>query len=172
MNPSFLSLVERRCSIRGYRPDPVPDDLLHQVLEAGRLAPTAANRQPVHTLVVRDPDRRAALAKAYPKDWFREAPVHLVVCVEPAVGWVRAQDEKPHADVDGSIVMDHMILCAESLGLATCWICAFDPPLVREALNLPNTITPLALTPLGYPAKEGRPKKRKPMEEFVHWETW
>lgn len=172
MSSDFLALAARRCSIRGFLSDPVPEELLEQVLEAGRLAPTAANRQPVHTVVVRDPDRRAALAEAYPKAWFAEAPVQLAVCVESEAAWVRKDDDKGHADVDGSIVMDHMILCAASLGLGTCWICAFDPTRVRRALGLPDGIEPLALTPLGFPAKEGREKSRKPLSETVHWERW
>ena len=168
---TFLELAKRRCSIRAYRPDPVPDEWIATVLEAGRLAPSACNLQPWHFVVVRDPVRRAALAAAYPRDWFREAPVHLVVCVEPAKAWHR-RDGKSYVDVDGAIAMDHLTLCAADLGLGTCWIGAFDPQTVRAALGLPDGIEPLAMTPLGFPAEAGRPKQRKPMHEIRHDERW
>lgn len=168
---TFLDLARERRSIRRYRPDPVPDADLEKILEAGRMAPSAANRQPWHFVVVRDADRRRALAQAYPRDWFAAAPVMLVVCVEPARAW-RRSDGKSYADVDGAIAMDHITLCAADLGLGTCWIGAFDPAKVRAALGLPENVEPLAMTPVGYPADEGKPKERKALQEVVHRETW
>lgn len=169
---SFLDLARRRCSVRAYRPDPVPEALLEQVLEAGRWAPSACNLQPWHFIVVRDPAQRAALARAYPKEWFAQAPVHIVVCVEPGRAWRRRHDGKSYVDVDGAIAMDHITLCAADLGLGTCWIGAFDPATVREVLGLPEGVEPLAMTPLGYPAEAGRPKQRKNLSEIRHDERW
>lgn len=169
---SFLDLARRRASIREYRPDPVPESLLDAVLEAARLAPSARNAQPWHIVVVRDPARRAALARAYPPPWFAAAPAILAVCVEPAAAWRRRHDGFSSAAVDGAIAMDHLTLCAADLGLGTCWVCAFDPAIVRDALGLPAGIEPLALTPLGYPAQAGRPKQRKPLAEIRHDERW
>ncbi len=168
---TFLDLARRRVSVRAYRSDPVPDELLSRVLEAGRLAPSACNLQPWHFIVVRDPARRAELGRAYPKDWFASAPVQIALCVEPARAW-RRSDGKSYVDVDGAIAMDHMTLCATELGLGTCWIGAFNPAVIREVLGLPEGIEPLALTPLGYPADPGRPKRRKAMEEIRHDERW
>ena len=168
---SFLELAARRVSVRGYRPDPVPDDLLAKVLEAGRLAPSAANRQPWRFVVVRDRAARHALKPAYPRDWFVDAPVVIVVGVDTGAAWSRA-DGKSYADVDGAIAMDHMTLCAADLGLGTCWIGAFDAAVVRRALNLPGGVDPLAMTPLGYAADAGRPKSRRPIAELVHYDRW
>jgi nitroreductase len=166
----FLKLARQRFSVRRYEPRVVPDDMINDVLEAGRLAPSAANRQPWLFLLVRDEGQRRILGEAYPRDWFWTAPVIIVVCTEPARAWVRG-DGKNYADVDGAIAMDHMTLCAAALGLGTCWIGAFDPEKVRRVLNLPAGLEPLAMTPLGYPAEPARDKSRKPLADVVRFET-
>jgi len=168
---SFLQLAAKRGSIRAYKPDPIPEDLLAQVLEAGRLAPSAANQQPLHFIVVRDEQVRQRLQQAYAKEWFWKTPVILVVCTEPNRAWTR-QDGKNYASVDGAIAMDHMTLCAADMGLGTCWVGAFNPAKVREILELPEGIEPLAMTPLGVPMADPKPKKRKALEEIVHYERW
>jgi nitroreductase len=168
---SFLDLALKRSSVRAYSPAPIREDLVQSVLEAGRLAPSAANFQPWHVIVVTDEEQKRALKEAYNKDWFWKAPVILVVCVEPSKAWTR-MDGKNYAMVDGAIAMDHMTLCAADLGLATCWIAAFDPVKVKEVLGLPATVEPLVMTPLGKPAAEPQPKKRKSLEEIVHQDRW
>lgn len=166
-----LDLINQRFSVRSYSSKPLEEDQLADVLEAGRLAPSAANRQASSVVVVRDEVRRRALGEAYPRDWFWKVPAILVVCVEPARAWVRG-DGKSYADVDGAIMMDHMTLCAASLGLGTCWIGAFDPGKVKRILGLPAGIEPLVMTPLGYPAEEVRAKSRKPAGEVIHLNAW
>jgi nitroreductase len=173
MTPMNLeSLIRSRVSVRGYRPDPVPDETLRRVLELARMAPSACNRQPWTIIVVRDPARRRALAEAYPREWFAAAPVQLALCVEPGAAWVRPQDGWNSAYVDGAILMDHLTLSAADEGLGTCWIAAFDPPVARRALGLPEGVEILALTPLGRPADAGHPRTRKPLEEIVRHERW
>lgn len=168
---SFLELATRRISVRGYTNDPVRPEDLAAVLEAGRMAPSAANRQPWHFLVLRDPAARAALQPAYEREWFVRAPIIIVVCVEPARAWVRS-DGVNYAWVDAAIAMDHMTLCAADLGLGTCWIGAFQAPKLREILRLPDGVEPVAMTPLGTPADGGRPKTRKTLAEIAHWDRW
>lgn len=168
---TFLELAAKRSSIRAYKPDSVSEDLLAKVLEAGRLAPSAANKQPWHFIVVRDESVRQKLQQAYAREWFWKAPVILVVCTEPNQGWIR-QDGKNYASVDGAIGMDHMTLCATDLGLGTCWIGAFDPRKAKDILGLPEGIEPLAMTPLGIPDVAPRPKIRKELSELVHYERW
>ncbi len=168
---SFLDVANKRFSVRCYETKPVPETALQAVLEAGRLAPSAANRQPCHFIVIRNEEQRRKLGLAYPRDWFWQAPVIIVACVEVARAWVRS-DNKGYGDVDGAIAIDHMTLCAAALGLGTCWICAFDPAKVRNLLNLPDGFEPLALIPLGYPAEPVRAKSRKPLDAIIHQETW
>ena len=168
---SFLDLANKRSSVRGYDATAVDDVALNKVLEAGRIAPSAANQQPWHFIVVRDPSQKQALKDAYGKEWFWKAPVIIVLCVEPHKAWTR-QDGKNYAAVDGAIAMDHMTLCAADLGLGTCWVGAFDPAKVRVILGLPEGIDPLVMTPLGKPAAPALPKKRKALDQIVHYERW
>lgn len=168
----FLELIAKRYSVRAYKPDPVEDDKLQQVLEAARLAPTAANRQPFQLIVIHTAGREAELNRVYGKDWFVQAPLVLCACGVPAQGWVRRDDGRNYTDVDVTIVMDHLILAAADLGLGTCWIAAFDPVAAREVLGLPDGVEPIAFTPLGYPADQPKPKERKPLSELVRYERW
>jgi len=167
----FLELAKLRFSVRSYANKPVPVALLAKVTEAGRLAPSAANRQPWRFIVVQEEKQRLALSEGYPRDWFWKAPAIIVVCVEPAKAWVRS-DGKNYADVDGAIAMDHMTLCAAAEGLGTCWIGAFDVEKVRRVLGLPAGVEPLAMTPVGYPVEAVRPKSRKPAAEVLCHERW
>jgi len=167
----FSELVVKRYSVRAYKPDPVEDEKLQQVLEAARLAPTAANRQPFQIIVIHTAGREAELNRIYSRDWFVQAPLVLCACGIPARGWVR-KDGKNYTDVDVSIVMDHLILAAANAGLGTCWIGAFDATVARQVLHLPDDVEPVAFTPLGYPADQPGPKKRQPLSELVRYERW
>lgn len=165
----FSELIAKRYSVRAYKPEPVEDDKLQQVLQAACLAPTAANRQPFQIIVIHTAGREAELRRIYNRDWFVQAPLVLCACGIPAQGWVR-RDGKSYCDVDVAIAMDHLILAATDLGLGTCWIAAFDPVAAREVLGLPADVEPIAFTPLGYPADRPGPKKRKPLSELVRYE--
>ena len=167
----FSELIKKRYSVRAYKLDPVEDDKLNQVLEAARLAPTAANRQPFQLIVIHTAGREAELRRIYNRDWFAQAPLVICACGIPAKGWTR-RDGKNYTDVDVAIVMDHLILAATSLGLGTCWIAAFDPTAARQVLGLPDGVEPIAFTPLGYPADQPGPKKRKALSELVRYERW
>lgn len=170
---SFQDLIRQRYSVRAYKPDPVPDDLLAQILEAGRLAPTAANKQPFRVIVIHTKGREAELNRIYHREWFVQAPLILCVCTVRAEAWQRTMyDGKSHADVDATIVMDHMILAAAELGLGTCWIAAFNPAAAREILALPPEVEPVLFTPLGFPADQPKVKERRPLSELVRYERW
>ena len=170
---TFAELIRARYAVRAYRPDPVPDELLAQVLEAGRLAPTASNRQPIGIIVVHTAGREAELGRIYGREWFVQAPLVLGVCTVPEEAWARAaSDGRSYADVDAAIVMDHMVLAATELGLGTCWVAAFDPVGAREVLALPNGVEPVLFTPLGFPADQPTAKRRRPLAALVHSERW
>ncbi len=167
----FAELIKKRYSVRAYKPDPVEEDKLQRVLEAVRLAPTAANRQAFQIIVIHTAGREAELRRIYGRDWFVQAPLVICACGIPAQNWVRS-DGKNYNDVDVTIAMDHLILAATDAGLGTCWIGAFDPVAAREVLGLPDGVEPIAFTPLGYPADQPRPKKRKALSELVRYERW
>lgn len=169
----FIELAKKRVSIRSYKPDPVADEQLNEVLEAGRLAPSACNLQPFQFVVVRERENIAALADGYPAPWFAGAPVVIAICTQASKAWKRSShDNRCLIDVDGAIAADHMTLAAADLGLGTCWIGAFDPEIIRKVLGIPRTAEPLVLLTLGYPNEEGRPKTRLPLEKLVRHEKW
>jgi len=167
----FSELVAKRYSVRAYQPDPVEDEKLQQVLQAARLAPTAANRQSFQLIVIHTDANRAELKRIYHREWFLQAPLVICACALPAEAWVR-RDGKNYADVDVTIAMDHLILAAANLGLGTCWVAAFDPQAARQVLQLPEGVEPVAFTPLGYPADSLPLKERKPLAELVRYEHW
>jgi nitroreductase len=164
----FSELIRTRYSVRAYKPDPVEKEKLEQVLEAARLAPTAANRQPFQLIVIPTANWKAGLRRIYSREWFLQAPLVICACAVPAQAWVR-MDGKPYTDVDVTIAMDHLILAATDLGLGTCWIAAFDPAAAREVLDLPKGVEPIAFTPLGYPADRLRPKERKALSALIRY---
>jgi nitroreductase len=168
---TLTELIETRRSVRAYRRDLVDDKTLHQVLEAARLAPTAANRQPVCFIVVHTAGREQDLLQIYNLEWFVRAPLVICACSVPARAWVR-KDGKNYSDIDVAISMDHLILAATELGLGTCWVAAFDAAAARRVLSLPEGVDPIAFTPLGYSEDTARPRLRKPLSEIVKYEHW
>lgn len=168
----FQELIKKRYSVRAYKPDPVEEDKLVRVLEAARIAPTAANRQAFRVIVIKTAERKADLLRVYGRDWFVQAPLVLCVCAVPSEAWVRKADGWNAAEVDATIVMSHVILAAAEEGLGTCWIAAFDPSAAREVLGLPIEVIPSAFTPLGYAADFPALKKRRPLAELVRHGRW
>ncbi|TKG97260.1 nitroreductase [Puteibacter caeruleilacunae] len=170
---NFIDLAKRRYSVRSYSDKPVSKDLIQQVLEAGRIAPSAVNFQPWEFVIISEPENAKAFQEVYHRDWFNQAPVYIVICGDHNQAWHRQADGKDHTDVDASIAIDHMTLAATDAGLGTCWVCNFDVEKCREYLKLPDHIEPIAILPLGYPAKDDIPeKKRKSLDDICHWEKY
>ncbi len=167
----FQELIRVRRSIRGYKREPIAEDILHRVLGAGRIAPTAANLQPVHLVLVTDAEVRARMKAAYAREWFYTAPAIVVGCLEPAKAWQRS-DGFSAGELDVAIVMDHIILAAAEEGLGTCWVVAFDETKTKEILGIPPDVRVIAMTPLGYPDSDPRPFARKRLEDMLHKDRW
>lgn len=162
----FYEVIRKRRSIRAYKSDPVEEDKLQRILNAARLAPSAANRQPVFFIIVKDSKVKHKLRDAYSQKWFFTAPIIICACAVSGKAW-KSSDGKAYVDVDVAIATDHLILAASAEGLGTCWIAAFKPKVVREVLNIPEDMDPLILTPLGYPEFIPEPTYRKPLNEIV-----
>lgn len=168
----FTDLISTRYSVRAYHPDPVEDSKLQAILEAARLAPTAANRQPFQLVVIHTAGREEELRKVYHRPWFVQAPLVIAVCAVSSQAWVRESDRFNARFIDAAIVADHLILAAANLGLGTCWIANFNTEAARSVLRLPEEAEPVIFTPLGYPADQPGPKVRKPLSELVRYEQW
>ena len=170
---SFLELAKTRFSSRKYLAKPVEEEKLLKVLEAARIAPSAANKQPWIFYVIRNEDKRNQIVEAYHRDWLKAAPVIIVACADHEHGWIRS-DNKDHCDIDLAIAIDHMTLQAAELGLGTCWICNFDPKKCRKILQLNDHVEPIAILPLAYPSDSSDVNRhieaRKKLNEIVRWE--
>ena len=163
---NIYDIIKKRRSIRSYKPDTVEEEKLNRILEAARLAPSAANRQPICFVVIKDVKTKQQLKKAYGEEWFYTAPVIICACSIPEKAWKRG-DGKNYADIDAAIAMDHLILAATEEGLATCWVAAFKVTTIKFILNLPPGMEPVAITPVGYLLDVPEPTYRKPLEEMV-----
>jgi nitroreductase len=167
----FFDLIQKRYSVRAFESKKVEKEKLEKIVEAARLAPTAANRQPMQIMIIETAGRKEELAKLYPREWFLQAPLLIGIFVVKSQAWTR-RDGKNYGDVDAAIAMDHLILAAADQGLGTCWIAAFDPQAARELFGLPDDVEPVAFTPLGYPADKPKPKERKPLAQLIKYERW
>ena len=155
----FYDVIRQRKSVRKYKSDPIPDEVLNRILEAGRIAPSAKNIQPWHFIVVKDPAIKEMVAEASRGQLFMaDADVILCGCALEDIAWGRMGGYMSSFAVDLTIAMDHMILAATNEGLGTCWIGAFDEKAAKEVLGVPDNVRIVALTPVGYPAEE--PKDR------------
>ena len=130
-------------------------DKVDRILEAGRIAPTAVNKQPVHIWAVSDPTMLEAI-KGVTRSYYG-APLILVVGCCPAEAWVRRYDGKNGAEVDGAIVATYLMLAAENEGLDTLWVGSFDPVLLKGVLPGTEGYELVAMINVGYASKEFSP---------------
>lgn len=175
INLSFLELAKKRRSVRKYIDQKIEKDILLQIAEAGRIAPSAVNFQPWQFVILDNEAAIQKLAESYPRDWFKKAKAVIAICGDHSTSWTR-KDGKDHCDIDAAIATDHMALAATDLGLGCCWVCAFDEEKCRDALELPEYLEPIVLLPLGYLADEAAPEKhlenRKSLDEIINWNTF
>ena len=163
---NFYEVIKKRCSIRSYKPNPVEEEKLNRIFEAARMAPSAANRQPICFVIIKDEKTKQQLKRVYDEKWFYTAPIIICVCSIPEKAWIRS-DGRNYADIDAAIAMDHLILAATEEGLATCWVAAFKVSILKSLLKLPPGVEPIAMTPIGYPQDIPEPTYRKPIEDIV-----
>jgi nitroreductase len=157
----LMDVIRDRESIRSYDPERSVDrEVLERILEAGRLAPSATNRQPWQILVFESDQALKKIKRCYAKEWFQDAPVVIAVKGRRADAWMRA-DGYNSLETDLTILMTHLILAAESEGLGTCWIANFDYEALRKELELGDDEHVYAITPLGYTPKEFSKKRKK-----------
>lgn len=144
---NFIDIAKRRCSVRRYTAQRVETQKLERILEAAHVAPTAANRQPVHLIAVQSEEGLAKIRKAAE---IYGAPLAILVCADHDQAWVRPFDQKQTGDIDASILTDHMMLQATELGLGTVWVCYFEPDVLRQEFDLPANLEPINILAIGY----------------------
>ena len=165
----FIDVLNRRYSCRAFAARGVEQEKVDRILEAGRMAPTAVNKQPVHIWAVSNPQTLEAIKGVTRSNY--GAPLILVVGCRPAEAWVRRYDGKNGAEVDAAIVATYLMLAAENEGLATLWVGSFDPALLRDILPGAEDYELVAMINVGYPTPDSKPSamhnERKTMEELV-----
>jgi len=170
---SFLDLAKARSSVRKYTSRKVEPETMNIILEAARVAPTAANRQPVRLLVVQE---ESALAKVGKAAAIFDAPLVVVVLADHSKAWRRSFDGKVTTDIDASILTDHMMLAAADLGLGSVWVCWFKPDVLKREFAIPDNLEPINILALGYSAEtpadpERHAQTRVPLSDLVRYDT-
>ena len=167
----ILEAIKKRQSVRSYLDKEIPEELLRQVLEAGRLAPSAKNIQPWRFIVVKDNKIKEQLVPACKNQKFvGEASVVIVGCATNP-GYRMGNGVHSYS-IDLAIALDHMSLQAAELNLGTCWIGSFYQDKVKEVLDIPEEISVVALMPLGFPQTLGAKRGRKTLSEIVCYEKY
>jgi len=169
----YFELINNRESIRDYNPNiKVNKSTLLKIVNAGRIAPSASNKQPWKFLIISSDEMLNKIRPCYHRDWFKEAPHILIVVGYKNNSWIRRTDDYNSIETDLTIAMDHMILAAEAEGVGTCWIAAFDNTILRKSLQLTENEIVYSITPLGYQNKGFQKKStkiRKSLEEVVEF---
>jgi nitroreductase len=169
---ALLTLLRERRSIRRYRADPVPDDMVERLLEAGRWAPSANNLQPWNFIVVQDEAiqeqiARLTLYSGEPRVQLNQSPLLIVLCgVE--------RDRIYHEYLNGDVAMAalQMMLQAEAMGLGTCWVGGLDREGIGGLLRIPDPIEVVCLLTVGFPAEAPQAPSRRPLDEIVHYDLY
>jgi len=156
--------IQTRKSIRKYENKPIPKDVLADLLESARIAPSANNAQAWYIIAVTDKDTLSKLVPISAHQKFvGECALYLVGVAEPGVYY---------SAIDMTIALDHLTLRAVELGLGTCWIGDFESDKVKALLGIPeDRDVPICMT-VGYPAQNPAARKRKPLSQLFHKEKW
>ncbi len=166
-------LIESRYSVRAYLPQAVEPEKINYILECARMSPSACNLQPWKFYIITDKSIMQKIHHSYDREWFKTAPMHIVVCKDSSVSWKRTtSDGKDFGDVDAAIAAEHICLASAEIGLGTCWICNFNPDILAAALNVPSHLEPIAIFPIGYIDENKSSftdKKRNPLSDSTEW---
>lgn len=167
LESNFQALVKTRYSCRSFKDTPLTDAQIAHILEAARVAPTAANKQPVHVWVVKSPEALKKLKGA--TDYTYGAPVVFMVGAKTDAAWVRKYDGKNGAEVDAAIVGTHIMLAASALGLGNVWVGSFDPARIKADFPETADYEVVCLFPVGVAAADAGPKhtERQPLTDFA-----
>ena len=169
----LFEVIEKRRSIRSYKPTPIPNEHLKKILEAARLAPSGKNLQPWRFIIVRDPERKRMLAEAAMNQMFiAEADVVIVALSDPTIYSSTGTKRRIPYLQDPMIAIEHMVLAATAFGYGTCWIGVFNEDKVKQIVNAPEELAVIALLPIGVPNENPPPRPRKSFEEIFFSEVY
>ncbi len=151
----FEKLIAERYSVRSFRQERLPQNIIDKILKAGHIAPTGCNNQPQRILVLNS-EKAIDKLKGCTKCHFN-APTAILVCHNKDESWKRVYDGALSSPVDAVIVATHMMLAAHNEGVGSCWVMHFNPEAMKSAFNIPENVEPVALLVMGYPAEDAKP---------------
>jgi nitroreductase len=170
-----LEAIKGRRSIRAFKNQDVPAEIVEKLIDAARWAPSAGNIQPWEFIIVRKPEiKRRLVEAALDQTFIEEAPVVIVVCADEnrsSQGYGE-RGKILYCIQDTAAATQNIHLAAYSLGLGTCWVGAFREEEAREILKIPQGVRPMAIIPVGYPAEAPSPRSRRSISRIVHYETF
>lgn len=158
---SLVDVILSRRSVRRYQKKEIPRDAMDKILEAGRQAPSAMNRQPWHFIVVTSNESKKELSKWLFTKHIKDSPVTIVGCAK--TGFL----DRKWSIIGTSIALQNMVIAAWALGIGSCWIGGFKEDKVKQLLKIPDKWKIVALVTLGYPDKIPHVKRKKPIEKVV-----
>ena len=167
-------LLGRRRMVRRFKPDDVDAATVRRLIAAALRAPSAGHTQPVGFVVVRQPERRAALGRAsFGQTFVGDAPVVLIVCADVSRSRPRYRERaERYGIIDGAFASMCLLLAVVEAGLGACFVGAFDDAAVARIGELPSHVLPVAVVPIGHPAEAPRPMKLRAVADVVHEERW
>lgn len=167
--------IKQRRSVRAYTSEEISEEDIKKLIEAARLAPSAGNIQPWEFVIVRNAETKRKLSYAALHQIFiEEAPVVIVVCADAArssMGY-GSRGANLYCLQDTAAATENMLLAAHALGLATCWVGAFHEDEVAKAVNTPRNVRPVAIVPVGRPARKPSAPAKRSIREIVHYDRF
>lgn len=177
----ILKVIQERRSIRKYKTDPVPEEILLEILEAARRAPSWANTQVCRFIVVKNEETKRLLSDTLTptnpsRNGVIEAPVVICLAAKKDVsGFFKGQATTDKGDwlmFDAGIAMEHIVLAAWNFGLGTCHVGAFDAKKAEAILKIPEDYAIVEMTPVGYFDTAPAEKPRKLLNEIIYLERF
>lgn len=174
---NIIEAIIKRQSIRHYLDKEVEDEIIKKLIELGCQAPSAHNRQPWAFIVTKDKEkmRNIAVNSTYAK-FLPEAAAAITVCsnYDPLQPLSPLPSPNLHSSQDVAAATENILLAAMEYGLGTCWIGDINEPLLRRLFDIPDDYRPMIIIALGYPDPQyiGTKRKRKPLNEVLHWDKW
>ncbi len=169
-----IETIKGRRSVRRFKAQPVGKEMIEELLDAARMAPSAGNLQARDFIVISNKITKQKLKEAaLGQSFIEQAPIVIVAVanIERSSRVYKTRGEL-YAIQDATASVENILLSACSLGLAACWVGAFDENAVSELLGIPNKTKPIAIIPVGYADEEPVAPPKMGLDKVVHWETW
>ena len=163
---SLIDYILSRRSIRKYEKREIPEKTINQILKTGQNAPSAANKQPFHFIILKDQEIKKKISTTFSR-FIKDVPIVIVGCANE-----KALITGKWAVIDTTIAMQNMVIAAWTLEVGSCWIGSFNEKKVKQLLKIPDKWKVVALITLGYPAEQPKKRKKKTTEKMFSQNTF